>query len=79
MDAELRALTMQKLMLLSTIRELELVPRFRNSAKIRFKKKLIRLNIRANQDWESIKMEYVSLYAIEQNDPDIVYPACLKP
>jgi len=64
--------------ILSTIKELELVPRFRNSAKIKFKNELNRLKIRANQDWESIKKEYVSLYAIERNYPDIVYPAVLK-
>lgn len=64
--------------ILSTIQDLELLPRFQTKAKSILKKEVNRLKTRAGQSWDLIKNEMLSQSTPMEGDPDIVYPAVLK-
>ena len=63
--------------ILSTITELNLMPRFIAKAKLCFKSEINRLIRRKGQEWESIKKEMKPLAIPMENNPDIVSPAVL--
>ena len=64
--------------ILSTIRDLELLPKFLTRAKSLFKKEINRLKSRVGQPWDVIKKEMLAQSTPVDNDPDIIYPAVLK-
>ena len=64
--------------ILSTISELELMPRFESRARLLFKKELNRLSTRAGQSWEMLKAEMIKLSSPTPNDPDVIQPAIMK-
>lgn len=64
--------------ILSTIQDLDLLPRFQTRAKSLFKKEINRLQSRVGQSWDLIKNEMLTQSTPVAGDPDIVYPAVLK-
>lgn len=63
--------------IISTVKKLELMPRFVPKAKLVLKNEMARLTKRAGQDWEIIKSEMQGLSKVGDGDPDVVTPAVL--
>ena len=63
--------------IISTVKKLELMPRFVSKAKLVLKNEMARLTKRAGQDWEIIKSEMQGLSKVGDGDPDVVTPAVL--
>lgn len=64
--------------ILSTISELDLLRRFHAKAKLVFLTELTRLQSRAGQDWDPIKVEMIAVSKPVDDNPDIVGPAVMK-